>query len=205
MKADVKDVARYLRMGRHVPEGALAARIEELIAVADGETCPACTWRRFTIENGAVGSGELRMKISSTLARHLGECRDVYLVCGTLGARFDAFQRRVAVRSGADALIVQAIGAALVEDLVDVIEDEIRAELAPGETLIQRYSPGFGDFSLEAQRAILTLLDTSRRIGVSLTDTLLMVPSKSVSAVIGVEAKCDAPFKAVDERSGDVI
>ena len=187
MKAAVNDVARYLRMGRHAPEGALAERIDELIELADGETCPARTWRRFTIENGSVGSGELRMPISSTLARHLGTCRDVYLVCGTLGARFDAFQRRAAVRSGADALIVQAIGAALIEDLVDAIEEDIRAELALGETLIQRYSPGFGDFPLEAQRALLTLLDAPRLAGVSLTDTLLMVPSKSVSAVIGVK------------------
>ena len=49
-----------------------------------------------------------------------------------------------------------------------------------------RDSPGYGDFPLEAQREILVILDTPRKIGVSLTDSLLMVPSKSVSAVIGV-------------------
>jgi cobalamin-dependent methionine synthase I len=90
------------------------------------------------------------------------------------------------VTSGADALIVQAVGAALIERHMDAVEDEIRAELAPGESLLTRYSPGYGDFPLEAQRSILALLDTPRKIGVSLTDSLLMVPSKSVSAVIGV-------------------
>jgi cobalamin-dependent methionine synthase I len=90
------------------------------------------------------------------------------------------------VTSGADALIMQAVGAALIERYMDGVEDEIRAELAPGEALRTRYSPGYGDFPLAAQRDILAILDTSRRIGVSLTDSLLMVPSKSVSAVVGV-------------------
>ena len=53
--------------------------------------------------------------------------------------------------------------------------------------LVRRYSPGYGDFPLEAQRELLGILDTPRAIGVSLTDTLLMAPSKSVSAVIGVK------------------
>ena len=70
---------------------------------------------------------------------------------------------------------------------MDIAEDEIRRELAEGETLVPRYSPGFGDFPLTAQREILSVLDAARAIGVSLTDTLLMVPSKSVSAVIGVK------------------
>ena len=89
--------------------------------------------------------------------------------------------------SGADALIVQAAGAAFMERWMDETEECIRAELAPGESMMTRYSPGYGDWPLEAQRRLLELLDTPRAIGVSLTDSLLMVPSKSVSAVIGVK------------------
>ena len=70
---------------------------------------------------------------------------------------------------------------------MDSIEDDIRAELAPGESLVARYSPGYADFPLAAQRELLALLDAPRKVGVSLTDSLLMVPSKSVSAVIGVK------------------
>ena len=69
---------------------------------------------------------------------------------------------------------------------MDETEDAIRAELAPGERLIMRFSPGYGDWALSAQRELLRMLDASRTVGVSLTDTMLMVPSKSVSAVIGV-------------------
>ena len=186
MTAELQEIARYMRMGRTVPKGALAERVIALRDEALKVVRPARVWRRFPVAAEAIVSGNIRLDISGTLKRHISGCRAVYLAGGTIGAGFDAFQRRVSVSSGADALIVQAIGAALIEKLMDATEDEIRAELAAGETLVSRYSPGYGDFPLEAQRTMLALLDAPRSVGISLTDTLLMVPSKSVSAIIGV-------------------
>ena len=184
---DLQEIARYMRMGRTVPDGALAARVTELRDEALKTVRPAHTRRRFPIVEGNIVSGSVRLSIAGTLARHLADCRAAYLVCGTLGTGFDAFQRRVSATSGADALIAQAIGAALIEKLMDGVEAEIRRELQPNETFVSRYSPGYGDFPLTAQRELLSLLDAPRKVGVSLTDTLLMVPSKSVSAIIGVK------------------
>ena len=187
MTVDLAEIARYMRMGRTVPDGALAERVGGLRDEVIKLIRPARTWRRFRIDGGAIASGGLRLDIAGTLARHVEGCRAAYLACGTVGAEFDAFHRRVSVTSGADALIVQAIGAALIEKLMDGVEDGIRAELADGETLVPRYSPGYGDFPLAAQRALLALIDAPRTVGVSLTDSLIMVPSKSVSAIIGVK------------------
>ncbi len=184
---DLQEIARYMRMGRTVPDGALAARVAELRDEALTIIRPAHIGRRFPIQDGNIVSGSVRLAVAGTLAKHLVGCRSAYLACGTLGAGFDAFQRRVSATSGADALIVQAIGAALIEKLMDDVEAEIRRELQPNETLVSRYSPGYGDFPLTAQRELLLLLDAPRKVGVSLTDTLLMVPSKSVSAIIGVK------------------
>ena len=141
---------------------------------------PARTWRRLD------DLSALDLRGSKDLARHLGGCRSAFLACGTIGAPFDALQRRAAAMSAADAFILQAIGAAAIEAWMDSVEDEIRQLLAPGESLAPRYSPGYGDYPLAAQRDILGILDAPRTVGVSLTESLLMVPSKSVSAVIGV-------------------
>ena len=89
------------------------------------------------------------------------------------------------ISAGGTASVGMSLGE--IEKWMDETEDEIRKELAPGESLVSRYSPGYGDFPLAAQRTLLALLDAPRRAGVSLTDSLLMVPSKSVSAVIGVK------------------
>ena len=175
-----------MRMGRAIPEGALAVRTLKLRDEALKTIRPAHVWRRFTIAEGAIASGGIRLEMQGSLKRHISGCHAVYLACGTIGTGFDAFHRRISVSSGVDALIAQAVGAALIERLMDEVEDEIRSDLSHGETLVSRYSPGYGTFPLTAQRELLALLDAPLKIGVSLTDTLLMAPSKSVSAVIGV-------------------
>jgi hypothetical protein len=183
---DTGDVLKYLRMGASSGDAALLGRIRELLAKASSAIRPACTWKRFPLCADGIVSGGGTLAVSGTLAAHLRGCRSAYLVCGTAGAEFDAFMRRVSAVSGADALIAQAIGTAAIEKLMDFASDEIAAELCDGESAVSRYSPGYGDFPLAAQRTILDLLDAPRRTGVSLTDSLLMVPSKSVSAVVGV-------------------
>ena len=182
---ELPDIMPYLRMGGRAPDDALAARIGELREKALAEVRPARTWRRMAIPQAWLDE-------SKALSIRLAECREAYLACGTLGAAFDAYHRRISVRSGADALIVQAIGAAAIEKVMDGIEDSIRAELAPGESLVTRYSPGYADFPLAEQRTLLGLIDAPRRVGVTLTDSLLMAPSKSVSAVIGVRKENQA-------------
>ena len=108
---------------------------------------------------------------------------DRFLLCGTIGAEFDVWQRRVSLLSAADALFSQQIGLEAVEKVMDDLEAEIRCVLAPGERLQPRRSPGYGEMPLELSREILVKLDAPKRIGVSLTDANLLVPSKSVTAI----------------------
>ena len=185
MTIDEREICRYLRLQGRTPGAALEERIKAMREAALKAIRPARTWRRFDDPFVAGGAD------SETLRKHLAECHAAYLVCTTIGAEFDTLQRRTAATSPADAFVLQAIGAAAIEEWTDETEREIRRELKEGETLVSRYSPGYGDWPLEAQRRLFELLDAPRKVGVSLTDSLLMVPSKSVSAIIGV--KTEAP------------
>ncbi|MCL2375602.1 MAG: methionine synthase, partial [Firmicutes bacterium] len=49
-----------------------------------------------------------------------------------------------------------------------------------------RFSPGFGDFDLSYQPTMLYLVKAEKNAGIGLTDRHLLVPQKSVSAVIGM-------------------
>ena len=109
---------------------------------------------------------------------------DVVFLCGTIGAEFDAWQRRLSVLSAADALLSQQIGLDAVEKVMDGLEEEIGKEVeGEGKRLRQRRSPGYGDLPLSLSRTIISELDATRRIGVSITDSDLLVPSKSVTAI----------------------
>ena len=183
MEIDDVQIRRYLRLYGRAPGAALEERIKAMREAAAAAMRPARTWRRFDDPFAAGG------KDSESLKKHLAGCHAAYLVCTTIGTGFDALQRRTAAISPSDAFVLQALGAAAIEAWTDETELEIRRELQPGEELVERYSPGYGDYPLAAQRELLGLLDAPRTVGVSLTDALVMVPSKSVSAVIGVRRK----------------
>ena len=112
----------------------------------------------------------------------------VYL-CGTLGAAFDRWQRARAAVSAAEAYESQRLGLVEVERLMDDLEAEARAavEASGRERLRPRRSPGYGEMPLAFSREILEKLDATRRIGVALTDSLALVPTKSVTAVCEIE------------------
>ena len=113
----------------------------------------------------------------------LGES-DVVFLCGTIGAEFDAWQRRLSVLSAADALLSQQIGLDAVEKVMDGLENEVKVKVeGEGLKLLPRKSPGYGDLPIELSRTILDELDAPRKIGVSITDSNLLVPSKSVTAI----------------------
>lgn len=121
----------------------------------------------------------------NTAKKMLGGCEKAVLLACTMGLQFDARLRALQARSMADALILNACGSALVEQGCDEAEKEISARF-PDLYLTDRFSPGYGDLPLETQKDICAALDVQRRLGISLTDSMLMNPSKSVTAIIGL-------------------
>lgn len=121
----------------------------------------------------------------STALRMLETCQQAALLACTLGARFDLSLTATQARDMARAVIVDACGSALVEQGCDEAEKALSARL-PGRYLTDRFSPGYGDLPLELQRDICAALDTPRRLGLYVTESLLLNPVKSVTAVVGL-------------------
>ena len=120
-----------------------------------------------------------------TALKMLAQCHRAALLACTLGARFDLALTAVQARDMARAVILDACGSALVEQGCDEAEKELSARF-PGRYLTDRFSPGYGDLPLELQRDICAVLDTPRRLGLHVTESLLLNPVKSVTAGIGL-------------------
>lgn len=120
---------------------------------------------------------------SRRLASHLKGCKEALLLGATLGSRVDIAIRRLALGSVAEGAAAQAVAAALIESYCD----EVQTAVDTG-ALVQRprFSPGYGDWDLKEQQLMFKVLDCARLIGLTLTDGLMMAPSKSVTAVIGL-------------------
>lgn len=121
------------------------------------------------------------------LSRHLQNCPKVILFAATVGLTIDRMIQRYFVTEPAIAVWLNAIGSERVEALCRLFCTELKADYAAeGLVPIERFSPGYGDLPLAFQKDIFTLLDCPRKIGVTLNQSLLMSPEKSVSALVGL-------------------
>lgn len=114
-------------------------------------------------------------KESESLARFLSGAEQAVAFAATVGLGIDRLINRYVGVSPVKALFFQAIGAERIEELCESFCKEFG--------LKKRFSPGYGDFALTAQREIFSMLGCEKRIGLSLTDSLLMTPTKSVTAI----------------------
>ena len=123
---------------------------------------------------------------SRDLSTNLTGCSQVALLAATIGPQVDALIRRHSTVNPVYASILQATGAMFIEEVVDLVNDEIKKIAASqGLKTKPRYSPGFGDVPLEVQKDFFRLLPCTR-IGLTLMDTLIMAPEKSVTAFVGL-------------------
>ena len=125
---------------------------------------------------------------SKYLARNLAGCSKVILIASTIGPLADNLIRRFTKLDAAKAAIMQAAGAMFIESYLDGFNAQLEKEAEEqGYKLHSRFSPGYGDVSLEIQRHFFSILPCTQRIGLTLTDSLVMAPEKSVTAFIGME------------------
>ena len=105
----------------------------------------------------------------------------------TIGPGPDRLVRRAELRDMLKAYTYQAVGAAMAEAWCEEVNDIIRKEAEEkGLFTRPRFSPGYGDFPLEVQKDFERILEMPKSIGVSLSESLLMTPTKSITAVVGL-------------------
>ena len=186
-----RDAARFLGV-KGTPDAETLGRLADAAAEVRAAAEPRETHRFFPLradpDAGEIAfEGAFRVR-SRSLARNLARSPGAFLFVATLGPGPDRLVRRAqAVGAMADAALLQAAAAELADSWCDdVCAALARLPEAAGRALRPRFSPGYGDCPLATQRDLFAALDATRRIGVSLTDAFLMVPTKSVSAFVGV-------------------
>ncbi|MEG2570430.1 MAG: vitamin B12 dependent-methionine synthase activation domain-containing protein [Clostridia bacterium] len=189
------EVLRYL--GCTEADARLSQEVDEAIAGIAAAAQPKSRYMRLPLEISGeeVTAGRMHA-ISKNLAKNLVGCREIILFAATLGAGADAEIRKFSHIAMSRAVILQAAASAYIEEFCDECEENIRAEMAKeGLSLRPRFSPGYGDFPLACQREIVEMLDCPRKIGLTLTEHLMLAPSKSVTAVIGLSSEKTACVK----------
>lgn len=171
MKLKRREVLRYLGYRRNEPTEEISLAIDRI----EKELLSVATPRTVFCE---ISANEVLWNCQ-TVKKALGKCSRAVIFAATLGAGVDRLLMRYESINMGDAVILQALAAAMIEEVCDELQAKYKSR--------PRVSPGYGDFDLSAQKEILKMLDAPKKIGLTVTESLMLVPTKSVTAIFGIE------------------
>ncbi len=194
----VSEAARYMGV-KGEPDDTVRKLIGQADETARKNIAPKYVYRVSSTEpfGNGVRLAELGLILTgSDIKKHLSGCGKAVVFAATLSSQADKLIRQAGVSDVADALAMDCVCSALIEQVCDKAEEEIFREVKAAYRT-WRFSPGYGDLPIDLQEDLLKALNAQRRIGLTVTAENIMMPSKSVTAVIGISdiPVADKPHK----------
>ena len=121
--------------------------------------------------------------ISSSVHKVLQDANEVFLLAVTSGIKIDKLIAKLSIQIPSEAFYMDAIASAGIESYIDFINYKI----CEGLNVTKRFSPGYSDFPLEFQKYLINRLSANDNLGIMLSNDYLMLPRKSITAVIGIK------------------
>ena len=183
---DKAEILRYMRTNSKTDDEQILALVDKAMALIEENAAVKTLYRIFdcTVTEDALIIQDFHFH-SVRLAENLKGCSRVVVFGATLGTACDRLIRVNATGNIALAMALQSAAASKIEEVCDRLEESIKE--AHNVTLRQRYSPGYFDLDIAEQKKLFSLIALTKRIGLTLTDTCEMVPTKSVTAFIGID------------------
>ena len=195
-RVDRTEMLRYLGYTGQTIDDELSGRMEAVIEELELTVSPRGVRRVFAVDatgRDAEGNPCIRLAGSEIelcgkdIYRHLKDARFCAVLACTLGMRAERRLRTLASQQPLEAAVYDAACSSFVEAAVEQMDRQVKAEARElGLRGNWRFSPGYGDCPLTCQPTIVSALNATRAIGLTVTDTCLLMPTKSVTAFIGL-------------------
>ena len=186
----MREVLHYLGWRGNPVEPELLEQIRGIMKEVQSEIVPKAIVRAFSLDEQCGLKDTVFLPAGDDMRRLLADCNEAVLMAATLGAQSERILLRRQARSGKDALLMDAVLSAAIEAVCDDQEQIIRRKyLQENLYLTDRFSPGYGDMPLEQTKEICAVLQAEKTIGLHVSQSGIMIPRKSVTAIMGVSAK----------------
>ena len=188
-----KEVLRYLGHKNQEINGNIDRLIDETIEEAKELIAPKKVVARYriTIKDTGVYLDNTNLVLTGEdIKNHLKYSKDIYIMAVTLGS---VIEKKIAYYEKIDltkAIILDSCATTAVEEFCNYIEEDIK-KIAENENMgiTFRYSPGYGDLPIDIQKVFLDTLNATKVIGLTVSRHNLLMPRKSVTAIIGLIPK----------------
>ena len=187
LQIPLREVLHFLGWRGTPVDAPLLAQIRDLCDLAVREVRPRMAERRFPLAPDGSLAGTSMTPKGNDVRAMLAPCREAVLLAATLGAESEQLLLRMQAKDAAQALLLDAVLSAAIEAVLVAREEALRGELAAqGRYLTDRFSPGYGDMPLAQTREICEVLGAQRAIGLTVSAGGVMIPRKSVTAILGI-------------------
>lgn len=186
--SDIPEILRYLEYRGQDIDDNLKRQIDDCIQKVNQAAKPKFITREYDLELEGEFPKELEFLTGKDIKKHIEGCNKLVLFAATLGADVERLIRIASIKNVSDSVIMDSCASTLMEAVCDTIDSKLRME-NKNKFFTFRFSPGYGDLPISVQKRFSVLLDTSRKIGINVSDSGIMIPRKSVTAIIGVSDK----------------
>ena len=191
----VSEICRGMGLPSHAePDEATLALAEKAAALVLESAQPRMIWRQLPLAwdgDSPRIAAELPLE-GRDIRLHLAGCDGCVLLAVTLGPGTDLLLRRLSAGGMDLAVAADAAASVLIEQCADEAERQIRDGLPPDRYMTGRYSPGYGDLTIQIQGRLVDAVNAQRQIGLAVTSNGILTPRKSITALLGV---ADHPVK----------
>ncbi|WP_027438137.1 hypothetical protein [Lachnospira multipara] len=188
---DKKEALRYLGYRNTKLDDNILSLIDECEERVRQIATPRYVYKVFDFEEKEDGiileDTNLYMK-GNSITNHLKNCEKAIGIAVTIGEGIDREIRVLSHTNLAKSVVFDAFASACVEQVCEKVEDILRKEFK-GLNMTFRFGIGYGDLSLSYQKNFIKVLDATRKIGINVGTTDMMIPTKSVTAIIGLTSK----------------
>lgn len=158
---------------------------DQAFSILYAEATPKSIWKTISLNHlpHGLALGDIPLA-GNNIQQHLRGCEIAVIMAATLSLTAEKALRQITAEDMALAVVADAVASAMVEMLCEDTEQEIRRKV-PHPYITARFSPGYGDFPLQMQPLLLRLCDATRILGITATPQHMLIPQKSVTAILG--------------------
>lgn len=183
----MREILHFLGWHGTAVEPSLMETLERFRTETLQQIQPRAVMRRFAILPGGALENTTFLPRGKDVSAMLVDCREAVLLAATLGADSERMLLREQTKDPTNALILDAVLSAAIEAVCDQLEAELREKaVKDGLFLTDRFSPGYGDMPIAQSKAICEVLNTGRTIGLTVSQSGILMPRKSVTAIMGI-------------------
>lgn len=196
VKLNRQEALRYLGYSGQTINEELTERLEKWALACENDLSPTYTWRVFAIDEKhtrwegepsvALQGCSLRLE-GNSIATHLHGARFAACFAATLGLASERALHSLGATNPLDAILYDACCNALIEAVAQAAQEDIAGEAKKAGLFARmRFSPGYGDLPLAVQPRFIETLNAQKLLGLTVNSSLLLVPAKSITAVVGL-------------------